>query len=169
MRKVISPLHIPLLLALITGLILGAASPCRADGAARLSQGQLLYVPVYSHIYAGDKTKGNEFYLAATLSLRNIDQKKSITVTQADYYDSQGKLIRKYLDKTATIAPFSAMEFIVKESDIEGGSGAKFVIRWQSDEMMSPPLVEAVMIGAKMQQGISFTSRAIVLEESDGR
>ncbi|MBU4263957.1 MAG: DUF3124 domain-containing protein [Proteobacteria bacterium] len=58
------------------------------------------------------------------------------------------------------------MQYIVKESDTQGGLGAKFLVRWQADKTVNAPLVETVMIGTKMQQGISFTSRAIVLKES---
>ncbi|MGQ9655906.1 MAG: DUF3124 domain-containing protein, partial [Thermodesulfobacteriota bacterium] len=45
-------------------------------GAGRLLRGQTLYVPVYSHVFAGDRE--SPFYLAATLSVRNTDLRNPI-------------------------------------------------------------------------------------------
>ena len=39
----------------------------------KLSSGQTVYVPIYSHIYSG--VKGRPFDLAATLSIRNTNLK----------------------------------------------------------------------------------------------
>jgi hypothetical protein len=54
---------------------------------------------------------------------------------------------------------------LIKESDKSGGSGAKFIIRWCSEQNVNEPLIEAVMINTKMHLGISFTSRGKVIEE----
>ena len=53
---------------------------CYAQGTG-LFRGQTVYVPVYSHIYHGDKE--TPYYLAATVSIRNMDQSHSITVMEA--------------------------------------------------------------------------------------
>ena len=166
MRGILKKRRYLLFPVLLFILLLGAAGLGLAGSEGDSARGQLLYVPVYSHIYGGDKAEGNEFYLTAILSLRNTDQRHPITFSQVDYYDADGKLVRKYLDKPVTLGPFSSSEYIVKESDTRGGLGAKFLVRWQADKMVNAPLVETVMIGTKMQQGISFTSRAIVLQES---
>ncbi len=47
----------------------------------------------------------------------------------------------------------------MKESDLRGGSGANFIVKWKADVPANRPIIEAVMIGARGQQGISFTSR----------
>jgi hypothetical protein len=166
MRKILRKRQHLLLPVLLFLQMLGSAPLCQAGSEGILSKGQLLYIPVYSHIYGGDKAEGSEFYLTAILSLRNTDQKYPITFTQVDYYDADGKLVMKYLDRPQTMAPFTSIQYIVKESDTQGGLGAKFLVRWQADKTVNAPLVETVMIGTKMQQGISFTSRAIVLKES---
>ena len=152
-------------LALATSFLFFSTSPCQARTDLHLSHGQVLYVPIYSHIYGGDRAKGREILLTATLSLRNTDPDHPLTFTVVDYYDSNGKLIKKYVDKPLTLAPLASTRFIIKESDKEGGSGANFIVQWQTEKKMHAPLVEAVMIGTKMQQGISYTSRAVVLEE----
>ena len=127
------------------------------------SLGQTVYVPVYSHIYRGDRE--DPFPLTATLSIRNTDLNLPFTVLSIDYSDSSGKLLRKYLDKPARMAPLASIRFIVKESDRTGGSGASFVVRWKSEKPVSQPLIESVMIGTRHQQGVSFTSRGQIIPD----
>ncbi len=45
------------------------------------------------------------------------------------------------------------------KSDIEGGSGANFIIEWSADGEVNPPIAEAVMIGTDKNHQMSFTSR----------
>ena len=85
------------------------------------------------------------------------------------YYDSQGKLLRHYLAQPQTIAPLSSIRFIVPESDSLGGSGAKFLVDWKAEEAVVEPIVESVMIGTKLQQGISFVSMGRVIKGTPGR
>jgi hypothetical protein len=152
----------PMLTVLV---LLTAMSGCMtrpANAEMQLLKGQTVYVPVYSHIYSGDREQ--PFYLAATLSIRNTDDKYAITITAVDYYDSQGKFLKHYLDKAFSLGAMGTKRYVVSESDKSGGSGAKFIIKWQSDEAVAEPLIESVMISTKTQQGISFTSRGRVLE-----
>ncbi|MDD2903922.1 MAG: DUF3124 domain-containing protein [Syntrophales bacterium] len=129
----------------------------RAASDVALSKGQLVYVPVYSHIYWGDLEK--KFLLTGIVSVRNTDQDHAITIVSADYYDSDGKLIKSYLPKPLTLNPMASSRFIVKESDTKGGSGANFLVRWKAETEVNEPIMEAVMIGTAFSQGISFTSR----------
>lgn len=132
-------------------------------GSTDRSLGQTVYVAVYSHIYVGDREV--QFPLAATVSIRNTDLKLPLTILSVDYSDSNGKLVRKHLDQPARLGPLASMRFVVKESDLTGGSGASFVVRWKADEAVSPPLVESVMIGTRHQQGLSFTSRGRIIPD----
>ena len=145
----------------VAAFFCGPIPPVQA--AMRLFTGQTVYVPVYSHIYSGDREQ--PFYLAATLSIRNTDRKHGITVAAVDYYDSQGKFLKHYLEKPLILDAMATRRYVVPESDKSGGSGAKFIVIWQSDQPESEPLIESVMISTKTQQGISFTSRGQVLEE----
>jgi hypothetical protein len=145
------------LVAAFAGLLAG---PAGAD--MRSFRGQTVYVPVYSHIYSGDREQ--PFYLAATLSIRNTDPTHVIKLTAVDYYDSDGRFLKHYLDKALALNAMATKRYVVPESDKSGGSGAKFIIRWQSDQPVAEPLIESVMISTKTQQGISFTSRGRVLE-----
>jgi hypothetical protein len=149
-----------IVISLLIGQFFLTAPPAAAD--MRLHKGQTVYVPVYSHIYSGDREQ--PFYLAATLSVRNTDQAHPIVLTAVDYYDSEGRFLKHYLDKPASLDPMATKRYVVPESDKSGGSGAKFIIKWQSDRPVVEPLIESVMISTKTQQGISFTSRGVVLE-----
>jgi len=132
-------------------------------GEIALTRGQTVYVPVYSHIYSGDTAR--PFLLTAIVSIRNTDPRGSIVLTAVDYYDSEGNLVRKYLEKQVALKAMASIRFIVKESDRRGGSGANFIVKWQSESAVNPPIMEGVMIGTQMGQGISFTSRGQPIQE----
>lgn len=147
----------------LSGLVLFALlllSPmaAHADGAVMdLSLGQTVYVPAYSHIYIGNREQ--PFLLTVTLSIRNIDAKHPVTITTVDYYDTEGKRLRKYLEQPVSLGPWESIRYVVPQKDKSGGSGANFVVEWNSKKAVNPVLVETIMIGAESQQGISFTSR----------
>jgi hypothetical protein len=134
-----------------------------ADSVVARSVGQTVYIPIYSHIYSGDKERPVD--LAATLSVRNTDPGRSIMIMAVDYYNSEGKLLRNYLSAPVELHKMATLRYVVKESDKEGGSGANFVVRWQAGQAVVPPLIESVMISTQSQQGISFTSRGKVISE----
>lgn len=130
---------------------------------------QTVYIPVYSHIYAEDRYRDRPFLLTATLSIRNTDPGKPITLKSVNYYDSQGVLLQQYLDKPLTIASLGSTYFVVRESESQGGSGAKFLVEWEAPSPVIEPIIESVMIGTKMQQGISFISTGRVIKGTPAR
>jgi hypothetical protein len=142
------------------------AFPLPVQGAEPVSwsTGQTIYVPAYSHIYMGDREK--QFYLTVTVSIRNSDPATPITVTGVDYLNSSGLLVKRFLKVPVLIRPYASLRYVVNESDNTGGSGASFVVTWKSVAKVSQPIVESVMIGTGMQQGISFTSRGQVVREN---
>ncbi len=125
------------------------------------SEGQTIYVPAYSHIYSGNRE--TPFLLTVTLSIRNIDPAREISITRVDYYETQGKRLKQYLEKPLTLKPLESIRYIIPERDKTGGSGANFMVEWKSGEPVNPPIVESIMIGTQLQQGISFTSRGQVI------
>jgi hypothetical protein len=127
-----------------------------------LSKGQTVYVPVYSQIYHGYKER--PFDLTVTVSIRNTDPNSAITVLSADYYDSNAKLIRGYVEKPIQLNAMASTRYVVKQSDKIGGSGATFIVKWKADHPVNPPIIESVMIGTQGQQGLSFTSRGQVIK-----
>ncbi len=127
-------------------------------------RGQTVYVPVYSHIYFGRQEA--QFNLTVTLSVRNTDPANPITLVSVDYFDSGGKVLKKYLGEELKLSPMATVEYIVSEADRSGGAGANFVVKWKSETQVNPPIIETVMIGTLAQQGISFTSRGQPIEEA---
>ena len=131
--------------------------PVNADEKIGLSDGQIIYVPAYSHIYSGNRE--TPFLLTVTLSIRNIDPNHQIKITIVDYYETQGNLLKKYIDKPAILNPLESLRYVIPERDKAGGSGANFIVEWKSDKFVNPPIVESIMIGTQSKQGVSFTSR----------
>jgi hypothetical protein len=144
----------------ITGLLLVVS---QAASQSMPSKARLVYVPAYSHVYYGDR--GRHILLTAILSIRNTDTARTITIIQADYHNSEGKLVRNYLSKPLTLDPLSSTHFIVPESDRSGGFSPTFLVQWHADEMVNPPIIEGVMIGTVGTQGISFSSRGVEIQK----
>ena len=116
-------------------LLAGLFTTARAESSVVLSAGQTVYVPIYSHIYSG--LKGRPFELAATLSIRNTDPKHPIMLMSVKYFDSDGNLVKEYLDKPAELKPMASTRYVVKESDKSGGSGANFIVVWTSEKAVA--------------------------------
>lgn len=148
-------------LMVVTATMVAGPGATHAKDAISLSTGQTVYVPAYSHIYIGNKEQ--PFLLTVTLSIRNVDLKHEISVSTIDYYESQGKLVKRYIDQPVTLGPLGSQRYIIAQRDKVGGSGANFIVVWSSKTAVNPPLIECVMIGAESQQGISFTSRGQVI------
>jgi len=145
---------------MVTGIITSAG---QAAGDIQLSMGQSVYVSIYSHIYSG--LKARPFDLAAILSIRNTDINQPVTIVSVKYYDTEGKLLKEYLDEPSQLKALASTRYIIMEGDKAGGSGANFIVKWKSNKKVTPPIIEAVMIGTHSGQGISFVSRGQVIEE----
>ena len=147
-------------MTLALGLVAGST---QAAYAIQLWDRQTVYVPVYSHIYYGDRQ--GFINLTITLSVRNADPTRPITLVAVSYYDSNGKLVRNYLDQPLELAPLAARHFLVKESDASGGDTPCFLVKWKSAVKVNAPLIEGVMIGTASTQGISFVLPGQVIAE----
>lgn len=130
----------------------------------QFSQGQSLYVPVYSHIFIGDRKMS--FNLSANLSIRNTDPDQSLTVTSVRYYDSEGALVKTFLTDPKPINPMGSAYFFIPASDTSGGWGANFIVTWSSKVPVNTPLVECVMTGMKGSHSISFIAKGKPIREN---
>ncbi len=135
----------------------------RAMTPVNQSRGQMLYVPIYSHIYF--KNQERTINLAATVSIRNTDREHSIVLSTIDYIDNNGDLVRRYLQEPRRLDPLASASVVIEESDAAGGLGANFMVEWSAAQPVSTPVVESIMISARSSLGISFTSRARVIAE----
>jgi hypothetical protein len=73
--------------------------------------------------------------------------------------------MQNYLDSGEQIKPLASTSFVIEERDLRGGVGANFIVDWQSEAPIIPPVIEAVNISTTQQQGISFLSVGRVLQE----
>lgn len=134
-----------------------ADAPAAADSAVDPVVSQAVYIPDYSHVYHGEGR--SRFPLTTTLSVRNTDPERSITLRSVRYYDTGGRLTRRFLEDPRRLGPLGTADFVIEEHDVSGGTGANFIVEWSASRPVSPPVIEAVMIGTRSNQGISFTSR----------
>lgn len=125
-------------------------------------QGQLVYVPVYSHVYHG---QGKPHLVTITLSIRNTSIDDEIVLKSVRYHGTRGMLVRSYLDKPVRIPPLGTTEVIVERDDASGGSGANFLVEWGANQPVTAPIIDALMIDTQSQQGISFALRGTVIRQ----
>ena len=135
-----------------------------ADSAVKRSKGQIVYLPVYSHVFIG--TQRLRLELSVNASIRNTDPSNAITIVRADYYDTDGNLVERYIKEPATLKPLASRFSYIETSNIKGGTGANFIVEWKSDVLTTPPIIEALMSGFSGTRGYSYVSRGQVIEES---
>ena len=129
----------------------------------RLLKKQTVYVPVYSNVFSGPRKR--PLQLEANLSIRSTDPSASLRITSIDYYDTAGKLVRRFLNRPQLLGPVASTDIHIKERDVSGGFGANFIVRWESDTIINAPIIECVMIGVTGGQGISFVSTGQEIRE----
>lgn len=120
------------------------------------------YLSVYSQIYSQSEHKNHD--LTVTVSMRNIDQTDTIYIDKAEYFDTHGKSIRTYFDKTIFIAPMETVEIVIDAQDQAGGTGGNFLFDWKVKPGTNKPLFEGIMISTSGQLGISFTTQGHPVE-----
>lgn len=126
---------------------------------ADLSLRDTIYIPIYSDIYS--ESKHVRFYLTATLSIRNTSLTDSIFIEDIDYYDTEGNLVREYLEKVLLLKPMQSIEYIIEKEDKSGGAGANFIVNWGANSTQVKPIFQGVMISTQGQQGISFLTEGV--------
>lgn len=149
---------------LLALLVLAVSSALPAMAAEELSNGQTLYLSVYSKIWHGDLViKGKlplEYFLSALISVRNTSLKTPIRVLSARYYNTEGKLLNEFVPKPITVGAMGTYELFIERKESEGGSGANFVIQWDSVVPANPPIVEAVHADISGPRTLSFVTLA---------
>ncbi len=150
-------------LGLALTLVLYSTTSLAGSG-VELSSGQTVYVPIYSHIYAGPQSR--PINLATTFSIRNTDPEHWISIESVQYHSSDGKPVKYFLGKPMRLSPLASTRFMVKEEDTSGGSGASFIVKWKADTKVSVPIMQAVMVTTRSQLGISFVTRGRAVRET---
>ena len=144
--------------------------PCISFGFQdyKLSRGQTVYVSVYSNIFTAPKAV--TFHLDATLIIRNTDLKDSLVAFSADFFDTEGKLLKNYIFAPLILKPLETKHFYIPGESEKGGLGANFVVRWRSQKLINAPIIECLMSGTRSNQGVSFiVPGQVIREEEAGR
>lgn len=118
-----------------------------------------VYVPIYSDIYS--ETKDYRMNLTATLSVRNTSLFDPIYVEAIDYYDTNGTLVHRYLERTILLQAMQSIEYVIEEDDVKGGTGANFIVNWGALKGDVKPIFQGVMISTSGQQGLSFVTEGV--------
>jgi hypothetical protein len=148
--------------ASLLALVLLSTSTAVAEEVSELSRGQTVYVPVYSRVWYGNldsRDKPSTLLLSSMLSVRNTDPDHSITVRAVRYYDTDGKLLRDHRDPARILGPFASTDVFVECKDPAGGSRANFIVVWDSDAPVNPPVIESVNTHYTGTALTAFTSR----------
>jgi hypothetical protein len=122
------------------------------------------YVPVMAAVYSGNKHTVTG--LAATLSIRNVSETEQFGITRVDYFDRNGKRLRRYVSDPLRLGPLQTRQYYIDLTDSKGSSGANLIVAWAANRDTPDPLVDAVMIGGYGTKGISLTSRSTPPERS---
>lgn len=120
-----------------------------------------VYVPVYSDIY--QRTRNERTLLTSTLSIHNTSEMDTLFIKRLDYYNTEGKLVRKYIDSPIFLNTFETIEYVVDQDDETGGSGANFIIEWYGSEKLNP-IFQAVMVGGLGNKSFSFTTTGVEID-----
>ena len=139
-----------------------------AQDARPLVKAQSLYLPIYSHMLygnLGEKNTASHVLLSALVSIRNTDPKRPLRVLSAKYFDTQGKLLNERVPAPVVLPPLGTLELFVELNDASGGSGANFVIKWEADQPINPPLVESLHANMDSGKAVIFMTQAVPLSE----
>lgn len=127
--------------------------------------GQTVYVPAYSEIFNHDDDRTVQ--LTVTLAIHNSDLDAPIIIQSVRYYDTEGQLVRNYIEEPVEVSPLATVGFVVDEDDTSGGWGANFVVEWGAEQPVYEPVIEAVMISTHGSIGISMISQGRVISQTN--
>ena len=153
--------------AVAFGFLLGSTA-ANAQEVRMLNSGRSLYLPIYSHIVFGNVGRSgtpSQVLLSALVSIRNTDPGRPLRVLSARYYDTNGKLIGERMPKPVIVAPLGTLELFIERNDASGGSGANFIIKWDANSPINPPLVEALHVNMDGGKAVVFTTQAQPIED----
>lgn len=128
----------------------------------RIVTGQLVFVPAYSEIISESNPT---LKLSTTLAIHNADTDDPIIIQSVRYYDTDGDLVREFVDSPVQLKPLATAGFVIPADDTSGGWGANFLVQWVAEKPVYEPVIEAVMVSSRGTEGVSFISEGRVISE----
>ena len=141
-------------LLIATVFLLFSAAIAIAESDTKLSRGETVYVSVYSNVFVGSVKE--RFQLSSMLSVRNTDPKHPITITKADYYNTDGRIVKSYIFTPVRLNPLASKYYFVEPQDERGGEGANFLVKWTAEQPVNQPIIETLMLNLYGKQGLAF-------------
>jgi hypothetical protein len=126
--------------------------------------GQLVFVPAYSEVLYGTGAN-DKSDLAVTLAIHNTDVENQIIIQSVRYYDTDGNLVREFVQSPVSLDPMATTGFFVPSGDGDGGWGANFMVEWVAESPVYEPVIEAVMISSRWTDGITYVSPGRVVSQ----
>ena len=155
-------------LGVLVFAMFSASTAAFAQEARPLAKGQTLYLPVYSHMLYGNlgkSGKASSVLLSTLVSIRNTDARRPIRILSAKYYDTNGKLLGERVPVAAVVPALGTLELFVELNDASGGSGANFIIKWDAEQPVNPPLIEALHANMDGGKAVIFMTQSVPLAE----
>ena len=153
--------------AVAFGLLL-ASTAVSAQEVRMLSSGQMLYLPIYSHVVFGNLGRSgtpSQVSLSTLVSIRNTDPGRPLRVLSARYFDTHGNLIDERVKKPTVVAPLGTLELFIERNDLSGGSGANFIIKWDASSPINPPLVESLHVNMDGGKAVVFMTQSVPIND----
>ncbi len=145
-----------------------ASTAAFAEEAKPQVKAQTLYLPIYSHMLYGNlgrSGKASSVLLSALVSIRNTDIRRPLRIISARYFDTNGKALSERVPAPLVLPPLGTLELFVELNDASGGSGANFIIKWDAEQPISPPLVEALHANMDSGKAIIFMTQSVPISE----
>ncbi len=120
------------------------------------------YLSIYSQIYGQNEHRLHN--LTVTVGIRNTSETDTLFIARAEFFDTHGKSIIKYIENPIFISPMETVEIVIDQIQKLGGTGGNFIFDWMMNTENPMPLFEAVMISTSGQQGLSFTTQGIKID-----
>ena len=120
-----------------------------------------VYLPFYRTLYVEEDRAVNNLY--ATLSIHNTSSEHELVLDRLTYFDGAGEMISEPLSESHVLAPMASAEFYVGPQQPETAETAAAMVMWSGEASISPPLVEAIIVGKYGAKGFSVISRGVSL------
>ncbi len=114
----------------------------------------IIYVPIYSDIYVDEVNQST--LISATLSIRNTSFSDSLFISNISYYNTEGELVRNYIDNSIILPPMATVNYVIEREDDTGGPGANFIVSLSAKKSNVKPLIQAIMIGKTGNKAFAF-------------
>ena len=63
------------------------------------------------------------------------------------------------------LPPLGTLELFVELNDASGGSGANFIIKWNAEQPINPPLVESLHANMDGGKAVIFMTQSVPVED----